>query len=53
MPRKIPPKIALAGVALIVDLVAAWKHKRRCPQCMSRDYLAIALDVAHLLESVA
>jgi hypothetical protein len=40
----------LAVVGLIWDLVQADKHQRTCPQCMARDYLSIALDVAHLAQ---
>jgi hypothetical protein len=48
--RKPTPGLALvlSGVALIADLMKARQHQQTCPQCMGRDYLAIALDVAHL-----
>jgi hypothetical protein len=38
----------LAVAGLILDLIQADKHQRTCPQCVGRDYLSIALDVAHL-----
>jgi hypothetical protein len=40
----------LATAGLIWDLVQADKHRQTCPQCMGRDYLSIALDVAHLAQ---
>lgn len=40
---------AVAG--LIWDLAQASEHKRTCPKCMRRDYLTIALDIAHLAQA--
>ena len=44
-------KLALACGVLLWDLVQADKHQRTCPQCAGRDYLQIALDVAHLVKA--
>ena len=44
-------KLAVACGALLWDLWQADKHQRTCPQCAGRDYLAIALDVAHLAQA--
>lgn len=44
-------KLALACGALLWDLWQADKHQQTCPQCAGRDYLAIALDVAHLVQA--
>jgi hypothetical protein len=44
-------KVVLACGALLWDLWQASKHKRTCPQCAGRDYLAIALDVVHLVQT--
>jgi hypothetical protein len=44
-------KLAFACGALIWDLWQAAKHKQTCPQCAGRDYLSIALDVAHLVKA--
>ncbi len=41
--------LACAGLAW--DLVQADKHKRTCPKCQGRDFLAIALDLAHLAQT--
>ena len=41
----------LSGIALIVDLLKASEHQKTCPRCLGRDYLEIALDVAHLWAS--
>ena len=38
--------LALGG--LLWDLATASEHQQTCPSCLGRDYLAIALDVAHL-----
>ncbi len=38
----------LSGIALIADLVKARQHQQTCPRCLGRDYLDIALDIAHL-----
>jgi hypothetical protein len=40
-----------AVIGLVWDITEAQKHKRTCPQCVGRDYLAIALDVAHLAQA--
>ena len=44
-------KFVLAFGALLWDLWQADKHKRTCPKCQGRDFLAIALDVAHLAQT--
>lgn len=41
-------KFVLALGALAWDLWQADRHRRTCAQCAGRDYLQIALDVAHL-----
>jgi hypothetical protein len=43
--------VLLGGIALIADLVKARQHQQTCPKCLGRDYLEIALDVAHLWAS--
>lgn len=50
MPREL--KIMLALAAVQWDLLQADQHRRTCPQCAGRDFLEIALDVAHLLKVV-
>jgi hypothetical protein len=49
MPGEI--KFALACGALLWDLWQADRHRQTCPRCAGRDYLAIALDVAHLVQA--
>ncbi len=49
MPKEV--KLLLACGALIWDLWQADKHRRTCPKCMGHDYLEIALDVVHLIQS--
>ncbi len=49
MPKEVPFILACAGLAW--DLVQADKHKRTCPKCQGRDFLAIALDLAHLAQT--
>jgi hypothetical protein len=44
-------KFILACGALLWDLWQADKHQQACPQCAGRDYLAIALDVVHLVQA--
>jgi len=44
-------KFVLACGALLWDLWQAGKHQRTCPRCAGRDYLAIAVDVAHLVQA--
>ena len=44
-------KFILACSALLWDLRQADKHQRTCPRCAGRDYLAIAMDVMHLVEA--
>ena len=53
MAKGIPSEIkfALAFGALLWDLWQADRHRQTCPQCSGRDYLAIALDVAHLVQA--
>jgi hypothetical protein len=53
MAKGIPAEIkfALAFGALFWDLRQADKHRRTCPRCVGRDYLTIALDVAHLVQA--
>ena len=43
--------LILALITLAWDLSQAAEHKRTCPKCMGRDYLTIALDVAHLVQA--
>jgi hypothetical protein len=52
MAKGVPKEAALllGVVALLWDLRQADQHKRTCPRCVGRDYLAIALDVAHLAQ---
>jgi hypothetical protein len=38
-------------IGLIWDVAQAREHKHTCPKCMRRDYLTIALDVAHLAQT--
>lgn len=38
----------LGLVALFADLAKARDHQQTCRQCLGRDYVDIALDVAHL-----
>lgn len=38
-------------IGLAWDVAQVQKHKRTCPQCVGRDYLTIALDVAHLAQT--
>jgi hypothetical protein len=41
----------LVGIlGLVADLTKASEHQQACPKCLGRDYLKIALDVAHLWE---
>jgi hypothetical protein len=40
----------LACGALLWDLVQAAKHRQTCPRCQGRDFLTVALDVAHLAQ---
>ena len=49
MPNEL--KLLLAAGALLWDLLQAEKHRQNCPRCAGRDYLAIALDVAHLVQA--
>ncbi len=53
MAKGIPAEIkfALACSALFWDLWQADKHRQTCPRCVERDYLIIALDVAHLMQA--
>ena len=53
MAKGVPKEVGfiLAAIGLVWDLVQADKHQRTCPQCARRDYLAIALDVAHLTQA--
>jgi hypothetical protein len=44
--------VFLGFVALALDLWQAAVHQRTCPKCMGRDYLQVALDVAHLAQIV-
>lgn len=38
----------LGVVALVLDLAQAREHQKTCPKCLGRDYVEIALDLAHL-----
>lgn len=38
----------LGLVALALDLAKAREHQKTCRKCLGRDYLEIALDLAHL-----
>jgi hypothetical protein len=49
VPNKV--KFAIACGALLWDLWQADKHHRACSECAGRDYLEIALDVAHLVQA--
>ena len=40
--------VLLGSVAFAADLLKAYQHQQTCPKCLGRDYLAIALDIAHL-----
>jgi len=40
--------IFLGLITLVLDLAKAREHQQTCPKCLGRDYLDIALDVAHL-----
>ena len=40
----------LGILGLVADLAKASEHQQTCPRCLGRDYLKIALDVAHLWE---
>jgi hypothetical protein len=53
MAKGVPKEVTLllGAVALLWDLWQANQHQRTCPQCAGRDYLAIALDVAHLAQA--
>lgn len=53
MAKRVPAeaKFVLACVALLWDLRQAGKHQRTCPQCAGRDYLEIAFDVVHLVQT--
>jgi hypothetical protein len=53
MAKGVPKEVGfiLAGIGLVWDLVQPEKHQRPCPQCAGRDYLAIALDVAQLMQA--
>jgi hypothetical protein len=41
-------QVGLALVALGWDVIQTIRHKQTCPSCVNRDYLQIAVDVAHL-----
>jgi hypothetical protein len=43
--------LGLSVVGLVMDLLQAARHKQTCPKCRTRDFLAVALDVGHLLEA--
>jgi hypothetical protein len=43
--------LAVSVTGLIWDLAQAAEHRRTCPKCVARDYLAVALDVAHLAQA--
>jgi hypothetical protein len=43
--------LVLACCGLLWDLWQADRHQRTCPSCAGRDYLEIALDVAHLVQA--
>lgn len=43
--------LAASVIGLIWDLAQAAGHQRTCPKCVGPDYLAIALDVAHLAQT--
>ena len=40
----------LGILGLVADLAKASENQQTCPRCLGRDYLKIALDVAHLWE---
>jgi hypothetical protein len=43
--------LAISVIGLIWDLARGAEHQRTCPKCVRRDYLAVALDVAHLAQT--
>ena len=53
MAKGVPKEVTfiLACGGLLWDLWQADKHQRTCPRCAGRDYLEIALDVAHLVQT--
>jgi len=53
MAKRVPKGAAflLACVGLAWDLSQAARHRQTCPRCQGRDFLTIALDVAHLAQA--
>lgn len=43
--------LGVSVLGLVMDLLQAVRHKQTCPKCRTRDFLAVVLDVGHLLGS--